>query len=127
MPFKWLKSRGGTNANRARFKDMDGLSNWPRNRLLLALPARNLKQLMPELENIRCQSEQILMDADSSLDHVFSPIAASSRWSRFMRMAASLKWQPSVGRVARGCKPSSVPRLPPSGFSSKFRGAQQRY
>jgi hypothetical protein len=52
---------------------MDGLSNWPRNRLLLALPARNLNQLMAELENIRCQSEQVLMDADSSLDHVFFP------------------------------------------------------
>jgi CRP-like cAMP-binding protein len=28
---------------------------------------------MPELEHIRCQREQILMDADSSLDHVFFP------------------------------------------------------
>src|SRR5262249_40269407 len=35
-------------------------SNWPRNRLLLALPARNLKQLLPELEHIRCQREQVL-------------------------------------------------------------------
>jgi len=26
---------------------------------------------MPELEQIRCEREQILMDADSSLDHVF--------------------------------------------------------
>src|ERR1700693_2122261 len=48
-------------------------SNWPRNRLLLALPARNLKQLMPELEQIRCQRGQVLMDADRSLDHVFFP------------------------------------------------------
>jgi len=48
-------------------------SNWPCNRLLLALPARNLKQLMPELEQIRCQREQVLMDADSSLHHVFFP------------------------------------------------------
>ena len=48
-------------------------SNWPRNRLLLALPARNLRQLMPELEQIRCQREQVLMDADSSLHHVFFP------------------------------------------------------
>jgi CRP-like cAMP-binding protein len=47
--------------------------NWPRNRLLLALPPRNLKRLMPELEQIRCQSEQVLMDADSSLDQVFFP------------------------------------------------------
>jgi CRP-like cAMP-binding protein len=40
---------------------------------LLALPARNLKRLMPELEQIRCQRAQILMDADSALDHVFFP------------------------------------------------------
>jgi len=52
---------------------MSALSNWPRNRLLLALPSSNLKQLMPELEHIRCQHEQVLMDADSSLDHVFFP------------------------------------------------------
>ena len=52
---------------------MNGSSNWPRNRLLLALPTRNLKRLMPELEHIRCQREQVLMDADSSLDHVFFP------------------------------------------------------
>src|SRR3977135_1186733 len=52
---------------------MSAPSNWPRNRLLLALPARNLKQLMPELENIRCQREQVLMDADSSLAHGFFP------------------------------------------------------
>jgi hypothetical protein len=37
------------------------LSNWPRNRLLLALPSRNLNQLLPELEHVRCQREQILM------------------------------------------------------------------
>jgi CRP-like cAMP-binding protein len=48
-------------------------SNWPHNRLLLALPARNLKRLMPELEQISCQRAQILMDADSALDHVFFP------------------------------------------------------
>jgi CRP-like cAMP-binding protein len=28
---------------------------------------------MPELEHIRCQREQVLMDADSPLDHVFFP------------------------------------------------------
>ena len=48
-------------------------SNSPRNRLLLALPPRNLKRLMPELENIPCEREQVLMDADSSLDYVFFP------------------------------------------------------
>ena len=52
---------------------MNALSNWPGNRLLLALPSRNLKRLMPELEQIRCEREQVLMDADSPLDHVFFP------------------------------------------------------
>jgi CRP-like cAMP-binding protein len=28
---------------------------------------------MPELEHIRCEREQVLMDADSTLDHVFFP------------------------------------------------------
>jgi CRP-like cAMP-binding protein len=48
-------------------------SNWPRNRLLLALPAADITQLLPDLERIHCQREQILMDADSLLDHVFFP------------------------------------------------------
>jgi CRP-like cAMP-binding protein len=61
------------NANRARFKGMNDLSNSPCNRLLLALPSRNLKRLMPELEHIRCQRGQVLIDADGSLDHVFFP------------------------------------------------------
>jgi hypothetical protein len=52
---------------------MGAPSNWPRNRLLLALPSSNLKQLIPELEHIQCEREQVLMDVDSSLDHVFFP------------------------------------------------------
>ena len=52
---------------------MRAQSDQPRNRLLLALPASNLKRLLPELEQIPCQRGQVLMDADSSLDHVFFP------------------------------------------------------
>jgi CRP-like cAMP-binding protein len=52
---------------------MNDLSNWPRNRLLLALPSRDLKRVMPELEHIRCQRAEVLMDADSPLDQVFFP------------------------------------------------------
>jgi CRP-like cAMP-binding protein len=52
---------------------MSAQSNWPRNRLLLALPSSDLKRLLPQLQQIRCQREQVLMDADSSLDHVFFP------------------------------------------------------
>ena len=48
-------------------------SNWPRNRLLLALPSGILKRLMPALEPTPCQVGQILLDADSSLDDVFFP------------------------------------------------------
>lgn len=48
-------------------------SNWPINRLLLSLPASDLQQIMPELEQIRCEREQVLLDADSPLDHVFFP------------------------------------------------------
>jgi CRP-like cAMP-binding protein len=52
---------------------MTDSSDWPRNRLLLALPTGNLKRLMPELEHIRCTRELVLMEADSSLDHIFFP------------------------------------------------------
>jgi CRP-like cAMP-binding protein len=54
-------------------KGVNALSNWPHNRLLRALPSKNLKQLMPALEQVRCARGHILMDADSSLDHVFFP------------------------------------------------------
>jgi CRP-like cAMP-binding protein len=52
---------------------MSALSKWPRNRLLLALPSADLQQLLPELEHIRCERAQVLMDADGPLDHVFFP------------------------------------------------------
>jgi CRP-like cAMP-binding protein len=40
---------------------------------LLALPAGNLKRLMPELEQVHCQRGQVLMDADGPLDHIYFP------------------------------------------------------
>jgi CRP-like cAMP-binding protein len=52
---------------------MDVASNWPRNRLLLALPSRNLKQLLPDFKLVECHSEQVLIDADSSLEHIYFP------------------------------------------------------
>jgi CRP-like cAMP-binding protein len=52
---------------------MSDRSNWPRNRLLLALPPGDLRQLTPQLKQIRCECSQILIDADSPLDHVFFP------------------------------------------------------
>jgi CRP-like cAMP-binding protein len=47
--------------------------DWTGNRLLLALPARNLKRLLPELQHVVCQRGQVLMDTDSSIDHVYFP------------------------------------------------------
>jgi len=47
--------------------------DWPRNRLLLALPPADLRQLLPELQHIRCDRSQVLMDADGPLDYVFFP------------------------------------------------------
>ena len=52
---------------------MSPASNWPHNRLLLALPSRDLKKLVPQLEQIPCRREQILIDTDSPLDHVYFP------------------------------------------------------
>jgi CRP-like cAMP-binding protein len=45
----------------------------PSNRLLLSLPPRNLKQLSPKFEFIHCGQDQILLDIDASVDHVFFP------------------------------------------------------
>jgi hypothetical protein len=113
---------------------MSAVSNWPRNRLLLALPSSNLKQLMPELEQIHCQHEQVLMDADSSLDHVFFPDSGVVSVGRFMRTAVSLRWQRLVGRIARfiqavfGAKISSVRLLVqiPGGAAKMSRAAFTR-
>jgi CRP-like cAMP-binding protein len=52
---------------------MNDSSNWPRNRLLLALPSRTFKRLVPDLEYIRCQRAEVLMNADGSLGHLFFP------------------------------------------------------
>jgi CRP-like cAMP-binding protein len=56
-----------------RCRGMTVPANWPRNRLLLALPEPDLKQLLPDLERIELKREQVLIDADSSLDHIFFP------------------------------------------------------
>jgi CRP-like cAMP-binding protein len=52
---------------------MSAPSNWPRNRLLLALPPPDLALLIPELERISCAREEVLMDVDTPLDHIFFP------------------------------------------------------
>jgi CRP-like cAMP-binding protein len=52
---------------------MENGPDWPRNKLLRALPIDDLNRLRSELARIECQRGQILLDADSALDHVFFP------------------------------------------------------
>lgn len=52
---------------------MNASPDWLHNRLLLALPSRDLKRLAPRLEHFAYHREQVLMDADSALDHVYFP------------------------------------------------------
>jgi len=52
---------------------MNIVPNWPLNRLLLALPADYLAGLTPKLERIACKREQVLVDADDSLDYIYFP------------------------------------------------------
>ena len=93
---------------------VNALSDWPRNRLLLALPSRNLKRLMPELEQICCQRAQILTDADSSLDHVFFPdsgvvsVVAVYADGRVIEMATIGREGCSGVQAILGAKRSSV-------------------
>jgi CRP-like cAMP-binding protein len=93
---------------------VNALSDLPRNRLWLALPSRNLKRLMPELEQICCQRAQILMDADSSLDHVFFPdsgvvsVVAVYADGRVIEMATIGREGCSGVQAILGAKRSSV-------------------
>jgi len=93
---------------------MNASPNWPRNRLLLALPARNLKRLLPGLEQICCQRAQVLMDADSSLDHVFFPdsgvvsVVAVYADGRVIEMATIGREGCSGVQAILGAKRSSV-------------------
>jgi hypothetical protein len=52
-----------------RIASMSRLTTW---QLMLSKKLGNLKRLMSVLEPIPCQEGQILLDADSSLDDVFS-------------------------------------------------------
>jgi hypothetical protein len=78
-------------------------SHPPSNRLLLSLPPRDLKELAPKLEFIRCEPEQILLDVDALLDHVFFPnsgvISAVADARRFVIVfsAGKLTHYPAFG------------------------------
>src|SRR5215467_15560263 len=46
---------------------------YVKNRLLLALPRRELHRLRDVLEPVQCHREEVLVDADSSLEHIYFP------------------------------------------------------
>jgi CRP-like cAMP-binding protein len=52
---------------------MDAIPAMPRNRLLVALPPRQLRQILPELEFVECPRQKVLIDADSPLQDVYFP------------------------------------------------------
>ena len=56
--------RTATKVGRTRLLAMSSRPTWPRNRFLLALPSRDLKRLLPELERVPCEREQVLLDAE---------------------------------------------------------------
>jgi hypothetical protein len=80
---------------------------------------------MPELEHIRCQRAQVLMDADSSLDHVFFPdsgvvsVVAVYANGNVIEMATIGREGCTGMQAFFGAKTSSV-RLTSTPFSSKF-------
>ena len=98
----------------------------PSNRLLLSLPPRNLKQLVPKLEFMHCERDQILLDVDASIDHTFFPnsgvisIVAVYADGNVIEMA-------TIGREGcTGVQAFLVPRTRQPGFWYKFRVAQRR-
>jgi CRP-like cAMP-binding protein len=93
---------------------MNALPDWSRNRLLLALPSTILKRLMPDIEHIHCQRGQILLDADSPLDHVFFPdsgvvsVVAVYADGNIIEMATVGREGCSAVQAVFGAKSSSV-------------------
>jgi CRP-like cAMP-binding protein len=98
----------------------------PRNRLLLAVPARHLKVLMEDFEFIRCQREQILLDADSSLDHVFFPESGVVSVVAVYADGNIIEMATIAGKVAPEYRPFSARRRHQRGCWFKFLVARRR-
>lgn len=52
---------------------MSVFPEWPRNRLLLALPPRVRTEILASAERISCERHQVLTDADQPLEHIYFP------------------------------------------------------
>jgi CRP-like cAMP-binding protein len=113
---------------------MNDLSNWPCNRLLLALPPRNLKRLLPDLEQTPCEREDVLVEAESSLDHIFFPdsgvvsVLAVYADGSMIEMATIGREGCTGVQAAFGAKSSSVQLLVqiPGSAAKMSRAAFQR-
>ena len=55
---------------------MLGQLHKPRNRLFSALPQAQLHRLRPVLDDVACERDQVLIDADHALDQVYFPESA---------------------------------------------------
>jgi len=98
---------------------MSAPNSVTKNRLLLALPRREFDRLRPHLEQVKCKSKEVLVDADGSLDRVYFPdsgvisVVAVYANGNTIEMA-------TVGREgATGFKSSSADARLPRGFLSK--------
>ena len=124
----------GTDRTGHRLILMSGPAHWPRNRLLLALSSTDLKRLMPGLERIRCEREQILLDADSSLDYIFFPdsgvvsVVAVYEDGSIIEMATIGREGCTAVQATLGAKSSSVRFLVqiPGGATKMSRGTFMR-
>ena len=93
---------------------MSATPHEPANRLLLALPSHDLQNLMPCLEQIPCQLEEILLDADASLDAIYFPergvisVVAVYDDGNIMEMATIGREGCTGFQAAFGAKHSSV-------------------
>src|SRR5262245_16860625 len=85
----------------------------PRNRLFLALPPSQLNRLRPSLDYVACARDQVLIDADEALDHVYFPESGVVSLSAVYNDGNSVDMA-TIGR--EGC--TGVPAVLGAKFSS---------
>src|SRR6266851_10516007 len=94
----------------------------------------DLEGLMPQVEHIRCERGQVLMDADSALDHVFFPdsgivsVVAVYADGSIIEMATIGREGCTAVQAVLGAKSSSVRLLVqiPGGAAKMSRAAFTR-
>jgi hypothetical protein len=89
-------------------------SHPPSNRLLLSLPPRDLKELAPKLEFIRCEPEQILLDVDGLVESLAHPGGNLTGFS-YLEPTVGAKWLELLMQIAPHLKHVALMFNPASG------------